>query len=137
MKKRFSTFPRLFPFTVLPLDSPSGVRRSEGASTAIELSLSPEVEAPPSCTTEEESWEEGRLRYPNAVGTTERGVSSPANPDRVVWVPMSMTIAETSSAGFCFYTKVVVVNMSVLCRVRGRGRGGCIILRLIWSLKDG
>lgn len=62
--------------------------------------MSPEVEAPPSCTTEEESWEEGRLIYPNAVGTTERGVSSPANPDRVVWVPMSMTIAETSSA-FC------------------------------------
>jgi hypothetical protein len=78
------------------------------------LSLSPEVEAPPSCTTEEESWEEGRLIYPNAVGTTERGVSSPANPDRVVWVPMSITIAETSSA-FCVFCFVVVVG--VVCGV--------------------
>jgi hypothetical protein len=55
------------------------------------------------------------LIYPNAVGTTERGVSSPANPDRVVWVPMSMTIAETSSAGFVLLLLLFFVG--VVCRV--------------------
>lgn len=119
MKKRFSTFPRLFPF-VFPfkLDSPSGVRRSEGASTAIPSRSALEVDAAASCSArpelELEWWEEGRLIYPNAVGTTERGVSSPANPDRVVWVPMSITIAETSSA-FCVFCFVVVVG--VVCGV--------------------
>lgn len=123
MKKRFSTFPRLFPFAFVlgsfPVGFPSGVRRSDTASTAIPSWSALEVEAAASCSARPELeldwwWEEGRLIYPNAVGTTERGVSSPANPDRVVWVPMSITIAETSSA-FCVIVVVVVVG--VVCGV--------------------
>jgi hypothetical protein len=36
-----------------------------------------------------------------------------------------------------FDVVLVVVNMSVLCGVRGCGRDGRVMLRLIWSLKDG